>query len=150
MTGKKPAFTIVSINHPDELRAPKTRYAVNSYTHRHVGRRPKQITLSKKLAVSWTKEKEVKPKEPTLSSGPDSVEAETNFDSLSRSGTEDTLTTAAPSPLTVEFTGTRRDPFNAYPIEVRGCVEGAVDFWLKEWVPAQIPGMVLRRSCSPS
>jgi hypothetical protein len=132
----KPAFTFVSIKHPDELRAPETRYAVNSYTHRHTGRRPKKITLKKHLAVSWTKSREDTPDESISSGGHASVDADP-----SQSGREKPATIASPSPLTIEFNGTRRDPFNSYPIEVRGCVEGAVDFWLQEWTPAQIPGI---------
>ncbi|KAK5055113.1 hypothetical protein LTR84_012861 [Exophiala bonariae] len=132
----KPAFTIVSIKHPDELRAPETRYTVNSYTHRHTGRRPKKIALKKQLAVSWTKSREDTPDESISSGGPPSVDADP-----SQCDTRNSAVIASPSPLTIEFTGTRRDPFNSYPIEVRGCVEGAVDFWLKEWTPAQIPGM---------
>lgn len=136
------AFTIISINHPDDIRAPKTRYAVNSYTHRNKGRRPKQIVLKKQLAVSWTSSREDTPDEP--SSCGDSVSDETGPSAClpqSQRSSENGFPVRDVSPLTIEFSGMRRDPFNSYPIEVRGCVEGAVDFWLKDWVPSQIPGM---------
>jgi hypothetical protein len=128
------AFTIVSINHPDDLRTPETRYAVNSYTHRHRGRRPRQIALKKQLAIPWTR---------SSGSTPDRASSETERGECSpQRGNNMKLGVPKKnfSPLTIEFSGLRRDPFTSYPIAVQGCVEGAVDFWLKEWVPSQVTG----------
>lgn len=140
---KDDAFTIVTINHPDDLRAPETRYAVNSYTHRHHGRRPKQISLKKPLAISWTKSKENISDEPRACSSRVSSETEhSEGHPPAGSNTRNDTLIRSLSPLTIEFSGLRRDPFTSYPIPVQGCVEGAVDFWLQEWVPSQVPGMV--------
>lgn len=136
------AFTIVRINHPDDLRAPKTRYAVNSYTHRHSGRRPRQIALEKQLAISWTKSKERSACSRHASSKAGRSEYHPPPQNNIKIGTG-IAPIENPSPLTIEFTGIRRDPFSAYPITIQGCVEGAVDFWLKVWVPSQVTGMVI-------
>lgn len=135
------AFTIVSINHPDDLRTPETRYAVNSYTHRHRGRRPRQIALKKQLAIPWTKSSGSTPGEAGACN--DSASSETERSECPpqlRNTTNLGVSMENSSPLTIEFSGLRRDPFTSYPIAVQGCVEGAVDFWLKEWVPSQVTG----------
>jgi len=136
------AFAIVQINHPDDLRTSKTKYAVNSFTHRHSGRRPRQITLKKHLATPWAKAKE----ETSCTSQADSEKEPSKCHTqpqLTIQSSRTSTSLAMSSPVTVEFTGLRRDPFNSFPIAMQGCVEGAVDFWLKVWVPSQVTGTVL-------
>ena len=132
--------TFLNINHPDELRSKETRFAVASHTHTRRGRRPRSIPIERKLAVRWSR---------PASSSPDDQESSSSASQTPENALQvpkyvplrSRNSPKPPSPVTIEFSGTRQDPFRVYPIPVEGCVESAVDFWTKAWVPSQVPGM---------
>lgn len=142
MAGPAP-FTIVTITHPDQLRDKEVRSTINSYSHKRQGRRPRPIILNRKLAIPWTiKTKSSTPAKDDVCDGHITSKDNKDQNNLPRidNNQVDLLSPRNPSPLTIGFAGTRRDPFAVYPIPIRGCVEEAVDFWLNVWVPSQITG----------
>jgi hypothetical protein len=125
----------LNVSHPDQLKTKEAKYAVAAFTHTRKGRRPRRLPRDKRSTLSWTKVTD--PDADNLDGDSEHIATQDNDGQnvLTLRSTPDRAIFRTSSPLTVGFSGSRHDPFQAHPIPFDKHIDDAVYFWLRQWMP---------------